>query len=366
MVDQRLEETRLLGDRQLEHDLLAVRELVQLLKNGGEQQIVRLSPVSALDVHLGLDDRHHRVRQDLLGNLELLGDQHRDAGRVGRVDHRPFLRAENAEPPGTLQEVIETRHRLHHLDAVLFVLKAFVDLDEGHDTLVDQRLRRRLPVDRAVHGPLEQDRADDLAASETRGGDDPRAHFVDKVEHLLIARPGAFLDSIALERLGRGPARLVESSNEAVALANFSGHFRLIHTHPCCCNAATPGSVRPSIHSKNAPPAVETKLKSCATPAWLSAATVSPPPATDTRDPSLVRAAAVFASATVAVSNGGVSNAPSGPFQTNVRQVLSTSARASTAAGPMSRIISSGWTSWTLQVRKLGGFDANSLATTTS
>ena len=125
-------------------------------------------------------------------------------------------------------------------------------------------------------------------------------------------------------------------------------------------------SVRPSIHSRNAPPAVETKVKSSATPAWLSAATVSPPPATDTSEPSLVSAAAVFASATVAASKGGVSNAPSGPFQTSVRQVLSTSASASTAAGPTSRIISSGATSCTLQVRRLGGLGANSFATTTS
>src|SRR4029079_8241936 len=109
-------------------------------------------------------------------------------------------------------------------------------------------------------------------------------------------------------------------------------HFRLVHDFPCCSNAATPGSVRPSIHSRNAPPAVETKLNSPATPAWLSAATVSPPPATETSEPSLVSAAAVFASATVAASNGGVSNAPSGPFHTRVRQVLRTSASASTAA----------------------------------
>src|SRR5206468_7980335 len=102
------------------------------------------------------------------------------------------------------------------------------------------------------------------------------------------------------------------------------------------------------------------------TPAWLRAATVSPPPATETSDPSLVSAAAVLASATVAASNGIVSNAPNGPFQTKVRQVFSTSASASTAAGPMSRIISSGSTSCTLQVRMLGGFGVNSLATTTS
>ena len=81
---------------------------------------------------------------------------------------------------------------------------------------------------------------------------------------------------------------------------------------------------------------------------------------------SLVSAAAVCASATVAASNGGVSNAPSGPFQTRVRQVFSTSASASTAAGPTSRIISSAATSWTLQVRMLGGLGANSFATTTS
>src|SRR6476469_7694855 len=131
-------------------------------------------------------------------------------------------------------------------------------------------------------------------------------------------------------------------------------------------SAATPGNVRPSIHSRKAPPAVETKVKSSATPAWLSAATVSPPPATETSEPSLVSAAAVFARATVAASNGGTSNAPSGPFQTRVRQVLSTSASASTAAGPMSRIISSAWTSCTLQVRTDGGFGASSFATTTS
>src|SRR5436309_1021695 len=81
-------------------------------------------------------------------------------------------------------------------------------------------------------------------------------------------------------------------------------------------SAFTPGSSLPSIHSRKAPPAVETKVKSSATPAWFSAATVSPPPATETRLPSWVSAAAVRASATVAASNGGVSKAPSGPFQT--------------------------------------------------
>ena len=95
-------------------------------------------------------------------------------------------------------------------------------------------------------------------------------------------------------------------------------HFRLVHCILLCCSsAATPGSVRPSIHSRNAPPAVETKVKSPATPAWLSAATVSPPPATETRLPSLVSAAAVLRQAQPSpCRTARVSNAPSGPFQT--------------------------------------------------
>ena len=58
---------------------------------------------------------------------------------------------------------------------------------------------------------------------------------------------------------------------------------------------STPGKGFPSIHSRNAPPAVETYEKSCDTPAWFNAATVSPPPATDTSLPALVRVAACFA-----------------------------------------------------------------------
>src|SRR3954447_14512379 len=159
-------------------------------------------------------------------------------------------------------------------------------------------------------------------------------------------------------RLGPGIVRFVMSENGC----DGGRHHLLLSV----LRASTPGRGLPSIHSRKAPPAVETKVKSSATPAWLSAATVSPPPATDTSEPSLVNAAAVFASATVAASKGGVSNAPSGPLHTRVRQVLSTSASASTAAGPMSRIISSGATSCTLQVRRLGGLGANSFATTTS
>ena len=58
--------------------------------------------------------------------------------------------------------------------------------------------------------------------------------------------------------------------------------------------------------------------------------------------------------------------AANAPFHTSVLQTLSTSASASVAVGPKSRIISSAATSCTLQVRRLGGLAANSFATTTS
>src|SRR6185295_18482538 len=364
MLDQRLEQPRLRGNRQLQHDPLV--DPVEVLQNLLEQHAVGGIALGAFDVHLGLDDRHQPVRQHRAGDVELLGHHGRDARPVGEVDHRPFLGPEHAELFRPLEKAGELRHRLHQLDAVRFLFQPLVDLDERHHAPVDQRLRCELAADLPVHRPLEQDRADHLAGAEARRADDSAAHLVDQAEHFLVVRPRALLDPVALERLGRGPARLVERGDEPIALLDFPHHVRLVHAHPCCSNAATPGSVRPSIHSRNAPPAVETNENSSATPAWFKAATVSPPPATDTSEPSLVSAAAVFASPTVAWSNGSVSNAPRGPFHTSVRQVLRTSASASTAVGPTSRIISSAATSWTLTVRTPGGLAANSFATTTS
>jgi hypothetical protein len=43
-------------------------------------------------------------------------------------------------------------------------------------------------------------------------------------------------------------------------------------------SGAMPGSSRPSSSSKNAPPPVEMCVIRSATPAWFTAATVSPPP----------------------------------------------------------------------------------------
>ncbi len=114
-----------------------------------------------------------------------------------------MLGSEHAKVPGAGQKVDEHGHRLHHLYAVRFLLETLVDLEEGHDPLVNQRLRGRLSTDLPVHRPLEQYGSDDLAAAERGRGDDPLAHLVDKAEHVLVVRPGPFLDSIAAKRLGR-------------------------------------------------------------------------------------------------------------------------------------------------------------------
>ncbi len=52
---------------------------------------------------------------------------------------------------------------------------------------------------------------------------------MDEAEHLLIGAPGALLDSIALERLGRRSAALVERGDEALAFLHPRGHLRVIH-----------------------------------------------------------------------------------------------------------------------------------------
>src|SRR5258708_14641542 len=69
-------------------------------------------------------------------------------------------------------------------------------------------------------------------------------------------------------------------------------YCRLVFFRGQASSASTPGKRLPSIHSRNAPPAVETKVKSHPTPAALRAATVSPPPATATNLPALASAAA--------------------------------------------------------------------------
>jgi len=231
MIHQRIEQAWRSRQRQLQHHLLALGQRVQILEDFLQQYLVGLGALGGLDVHFGLDDRHQSPGEHLAADVELLRDHGGDALAIGEVDDRPLLGAEHAQPLGAGEQGIEFGHRLHHLDAVRLVLQALVDLDEGDDAALDQRGRGRLAIDAAVHGAFEQDRAQHLLSTEGRRGDDAAAHRVDKAEHLLVVRPGAFLDAIALERLGRRTAALVERGDEAVTLGDLLLHILIQHLH---------------------------------------------------------------------------------------------------------------------------------------
>ena len=67
---------------------------------------------------------------------------------------------------GALAQCIEVGDRLHQLNAVDFVLKPLVDLQERDNAAFPEQRRDRLAIGVAVHRPLEQDRADHLVAVE--------------------------------------------------------------------------------------------------------------------------------------------------------------------------------------------------------
>ena len=135
MIDQRLVKPRGRWDRQLEHHLLPFWKMVELLAQGGEQEVVARIAIDALDVNLGLEDRHHALGNDLRRHLELLRDKHRNPRLIGRVDYRAFLGAEHAQPVRAVEQGVESGDRLHHLDAVDLLLQSLADLEEGHDVL---------------------------------------------------------------------------------------------------------------------------------------------------------------------------------------------------------------------------------------
>ena len=115
----------------------------------------------AVDVDLRLDDRHQPGVEDLLADVELLGDDRVHAGLVRQLDDRAHLRAEHALGHGAGEQLVEPGDRLHHLHAVGLVGQPLVDLEERHDVLdVPQVARRVAALDGAVHRLLEQDRPD--------------------------------------------------------------------------------------------------------------------------------------------------------------------------------------------------------------
>src|SRR3546814_14637728 len=81
-------------------------------------------------------------------------------------------------------------------------------------------LFRSAPGDLAVHRHLEEDGAQDLAAVEARALDDPAAHLVDAVEHLLLVGVRVLAHAVELQRLGRAATALVERGDEALPLAH--------------------------------------------------------------------------------------------------------------------------------------------------
>ena len=198
----------------------------------GAQDFLGFGLVRNRDRHFRLDDRHQAVRQDLLADLELLRDDRGDARRIGRVDDRAHLGAEDALGHGALQQRVKTGNRLHQLHAVLAGFQALVDLQEGHDAaLRPEILSGRNTVDRAVHGALKQDRADHLLAAEGGRLDDPGTHVVDQAIHFLVGRPRAFLDAVLAQRLGGRAARLVERGNEAGLLRHLPRHVCIAQCH---------------------------------------------------------------------------------------------------------------------------------------
>ena len=230
MVDQRLVEVCLLRQRQLQHDLLVMAERVELFQDLGEQDVFGFGLVGDGDRHFRLDNRHQAVAQDLAADVELLGNDGRDAFRIRGMDHRAHLGAEDAFRNGMLEQHVEFRHRLHHLNAVFLFGKALVDLQERHDaTFLPEIFGGRNTVDVAVHGALEQDGTHDLVAIEGRRLDDAGPHVVDETEHLFVIAVGIFPDAIEAKRLRRGAAGLVEGRDEA-------GLLRCLFRHGFFCH----------------------------------------------------------------------------------------------------------------------------------
>src|ERR1017187_3402364 len=103
-------------------------------------------------------------------------------------------------------------------------------------------------------------------------------------------------------------------------------------------SASTPGSFLPSRNSSDAPPPVEMWEILSATPAALTAATLSPPPTIEVAAPLSATASAIFL---VPLANASISKTPIGPFHTMVRALPISVQNNSIDLGPMSSAIMS-------------------------
>src|SRR3546814_15682556 len=102
MIDQRLEEVGLSGNRQLQHHLAVAGERVQRLGQLLQQDAVGLGALRALDVDLGLDDRNEAGREHLPRHVR---SEERPVGKVcvrtGRSRWWPYLLKQNKNSPTT-------------------------------------------------------------------------------------------------------------------------------------------------------------------------------------------------------------------------------------------------------------------------
>mmetsp|Transcript_11086 Transcript_11086/g.29364 ORF Transcript_11086/g.29364 Transcript_11086/m.29364 type:complete len:211 (-) Transcript_11086:1531-2163(-) len=210
MLHQWLVQVCLLRDGELEHHLLFRRQFREPLQTLGEQRFFAAVLVGRIYVHLGLKHGHEAFGDDFQGDLELLGDDRFDSLFVVLLDDGALLGAENAGFHRFVEQLVELRHVLHQLNAVLFFCQTLVDLQERHDPfLFPKVLGRGDRCDFAVHRGLEQDGADDAAAMVRRVHDDTCAHLVHLVHHFLLSRVFALLDAVQFQRLWCAPTTLV-------------------------------------------------------------------------------------------------------------------------------------------------------------
>ena len=149
-----------------------------------------------------------------------------DSFFVSKLDDGAHLGTEHVVCLCFVQQCIKFGHWLHHLHAVLLVGQTFVDFEKWNYALVlPQELGCAFAVDGAIHCHLEQDCADYSLAREGGTFDDPGAHGMDEVVHLLVARILGCFDAVQLKRLGGAAAALVECCNETLATFCLVHHF---------------------------------------------------------------------------------------------------------------------------------------------
>ena len=217
IVDEVGVQVGLAGNRQLEHDPGVVVKGVDVLTDVPVQQLLGLLLACGVDVHLGLEDRHQTSSAHLIAQLELLIHDPADTHLVVIDDDRAFLGAEDVLVlHGAVQQLVQTGDGLHHLDVVVLIGQALVDLEKGDDPLaLPQEVGRRHALDLTIHRHLEEDRSKNVLTGECRAGDDPGTHLVHEIEHaVLVVAIGRLLDAIGTQGLGGRTARLIQCCDE--------------------------------------------------------------------------------------------------------------------------------------------------------